>query len=354
VGGKGVWIVAVVAGPFALILFLVFLLGGGGSSASSSAAGLTAALVGGAPLNASAIPNQAWVPWIEKAGALCSTFPAPVIAAQIDDESGWNPTAVSPKGAEGLSQFEPGTWPAYSADDAGDGNVSPFNPIDAIMAQGRYDCALAAAVAKIAAATGIPVLTLALDGYNAGLGAVIAANGIPAIPETQAYAPRIEALAATYTSATPVLTDSSFASAEIAAAVAEVGVPYVWAGGSDIGPTTGDGAGGDGFDCSGLVMYAVFQASNGAIQLPHSSEIDATLGTDVATGLGSQVLGSGLLQPGDVIAFQLDPDDYSHIGIYLGNGDMVVAPQTGETVDIENLNMPYWLGVEWSARRYAS
>jgi hypothetical protein len=33
---------------------------------------------------------------------------------------------------------------------------------------------------------------------------------------------------------------------------------------------------------------------------------------------------------------------------------MVVAPQTGETVDIENLNTPYWLGVEWSARRYAS
>ena len=102
------WTAAVVAGPFALILFLVFLLGGGGSSASSSAAGLTAGLVGGAPLNASAIPDQAWVPWIEKAGSLCSTFPAPVIAAQIDDESGWNPTAVSPKGAEGLSQFEAG------------------------------------------------------------------------------------------------------------------------------------------------------------------------------------------------------------------------------------------------------
>lgn len=345
---------AAVAGPFALILFLVFLLGGGGSSASSSAAGLTAALGGGAPLNASAIPNQTWVPWIGKAGSLCSTFSAPVIAAQIEAESGWNPNAVSPTGAEGLAQFEPGTWPAYSADDAGDGDVSPFNPIDAIMAESRYDCALAAAVAKIAAATGIPVLTLALDGYNAGLGAVIAANGIPDIPQTQAYAPRIEALAASYTSTTTVLTDSSFASAEIAAAVAEIGAPYVWAGGSDIGPTTGDRAGGDGFDCSGLVMYAVFQASNGAIQLPHSSEIDATLGTDVATGLGSQVLGSGLLVPGDVIAFQLDPGDYSHIGIYLGNGDMVVAPHTGATVDIENLNTPYWLGVEWSARRYAS
>ena len=53
-------------------------------------------------------------------------------------------------------------------------------------------------------------------------------------------------------------------------------------------------------------MYAVYQASGGSITLPHSSELQATLGQAVAAGLGAQVLASGLLQPGDVVAFELD------------------------------------------------
>lgn len=52
-------------------------------------------------------------------------IPVAVVAAQINDESGFNPGAVSPTGAEGIAQFEPGTW-------AGTGCAgSPFNPGDA-------------------------------------------------------------------------------------------------------------------------------------------------------------------------------------------------------------------------------
>ena len=46
-------------------------------------------------------------------------------------------------------------------------------------------------------------------------------------------------------------------------AEAEIGLPYIWGGGSLNGPTGG------GFDCSGLVLYAIFQASGHHIALPH-------------------------------------------------------------------------------------
>ena len=343
--------------PVALVVFVVVILGGG-SAAQASSAGLTADLRAGAGLNVAAVPNPAWVAWVEKAGSLCPTFPAPVIAAQIDTESGWNPRAVSPAGAEGLAQFEPGTWPAYGADDAGDGNVSPFNPPDAIMAEGRYDCALAASLAGLAQRSGQRVLTLALDAYNAGIAAVQTAGGVPPIPQTEAYAPAIEALAANYAAAGSLgpVGGGSFASAEVAAAMAMVGRPYVWGGGVPTGPSGAAApvgvAGQPGFDCSGLVLYAVFQASGGQVSLPHSSEVQATMGTQVATGPGSAVLASGLLEPGDVIAFQLTPGDYDHIGIYLGGGQMVAAPQTGQLVSVQNLATRYWENVTWSARRF--
>jgi cell wall-associated NlpC family hydrolase len=49
------------------------------------------------------------------------------------------------------------------------------------------------------------------------------------------------------------------------------------------------------------------------------------------------------IQPGDVIAFALGPDptDYDHIGIYIGNNEMIDAPDTGAFVRIDTLNS-YW------------
>jgi cell wall-associated NlpC family hydrolase len=77
------------------------------------------------------------------------------------------------------------------------------------------------------------------------------------------------------------------------------------------------------------------------------------MGQDVGTGTGAQVLGSGQLQPGDDIAFQMNGGgDYDHIGIYIGNGEMVAAPSTGDVVQIQNLNTSYWLALQWSARRF--
>ena len=58
-------------------------------------------------------------------------IPAAVVAAQINTESGWNPNAVSPTGAQGLAQFEPGTWASY-------GSGSPFDPTAAMNAYVKY------------------------------------------------------------------------------------------------------------------------------------------------------------------------------------------------------------------------
>src|ERR1019366_2407914 len=127
-------------------------------------------------LATSAVPIPALIPVLDEAGSLCPGISAPLLAAQIDAESGWNPSAVSPAGAEGIAQFMPSTFAVYGRNDDGTGNVSPFNPVDAIMAMGRYDCALLADVAGIAGQT---PESLMLAAYNAGSGAVLEFGGIP-------------------------------------------------------------------------------------------------------------------------------------------------------------------------------
>src|SRR5258708_39320334 len=65
------------------------------------------------------------------AAAAASGLPLKVVAAQIADESGWNPRAVSSTGAQGIAQFEPYTWQSW-------GHGDPFNPADAFPAYGRF------------------------------------------------------------------------------------------------------------------------------------------------------------------------------------------------------------------------
>ncbi len=93
------------------------------------------------------------------------------------------------------------------------------------------------------------------------------------------------------------------------AALSKQGSAYVWGGD---GPIT--------FDCSGLVKWAFEQA--GMPGLPHSAEAQARMGHSVSP---SQ------LQPGDLIALY---SPISHIGIYVGNGFYVNAPQSGDVVKV--------------------
>ncbi|MFD8248120.1 peptidoglycan DD-metalloendopeptidase family protein [Nocardia sp. NPDC059691] len=143
-------------------------------------------------------------PWYRRAGGLCPQISAALLAAQGKAESGFRPSAVSGAGAQGPAQFMPGTWAVYGADDDGNGQTSPFDIGDAIMAQGRYMCAIAAAVdswiddGKVHAPHGR--IELYLAAYNAGEGAVLASGGFPTgapdyLTQTRPYVEKI--LAAT-------------------------------------------------------------------------------------------------------------------------------------------------------------
>jgi murein DD-endopeptidase MepM/ murein hydrolase activator NlpD len=175
--------------PVLLVTLLVVLLGGG-FAADAAAVGAPGQLRPGA------VP-AGYEPLLRQAGRTCVGVTAPLLAAQIEVESGWNPRAVSPAGAQGLAQFMPATWAGQGVDGDGDGVRDPFNAADAIVSQAAFLCQLLAAVTGDRQLAGDP-LDLALGAYNAGLGAVQRAGGIPPYPETQNYVRRIRELIAGY------------------------------------------------------------------------------------------------------------------------------------------------------------
>lgn len=324
----------ILVGPFALI-------------AAFSGDGDTGTATVAAQLDLSQVP-AAYQPWIVKAAKTCPSVAGPLLPAQIDQESGWNPDAKSGAGALGLAQFMPGTWAAKGVDADGGGAVITDGP-DAIMTMARYDCQLAhhaQALINEGQATG-DVVSLMLASYNAGPDAVTKYRGVPPYPETEQYVSNILAGMATYTSAPGSSTEqSAFGARVVAAAEAYKGLPYSWGGGGPDGPTygIGEGANTKGFDCSGLVLFAIYQASGGKIVLPHSSEKQATMG---------QAVDPSAMQVGDVIAFQLgQPGDYDHIGIYAGDGHFLEAPKTGEVIRVSDLSDPYYAKRTITVRRF--
>jgi cell wall-associated NlpC family hydrolase len=105
---------------------------------------------------------------------------------------------------------------------------------------------------------------------------------------------------------------SAGGSSVVSAALSQLGVPYQWGGSSP----------GQGFDCSGLVMWAYAQVG---VSLPHNAAAQHAMGTPVSRAD---------LQPGDIVFFFGD----GHDGIYIGGGQFVHAPHTGDVVKISNLD----------------
>ena len=122
---------------------------------------------------------------IRQAADACPALSRELLAAQLYQESRFRPRAVSAAGAEGIAQFMPETWQRWGRDLDGDGVADPFDPHEAIDAQGRLMCHLAdlADQSTIRGSTE----TLALAAYNAGWGAVVEHDGVPPYPETRDY-----------------------------------------------------------------------------------------------------------------------------------------------------------------------
>jgi hypothetical protein len=283
----------------------------------------------GETLNTSAIPAR-YVPWVLRAGSLCAAISPAIIAAQDQVESGWNPDARSPAGAEGIAQFLPGTFPQW-------GSGSPFNPFDAIMAQGRYDCYLAGLTQQLVAAGQASgnVTDLALAAYNAGPGAIEAAHGVPVV--AAAYVHQIDTLAATKYSVAAV-TGSAAGLAALAAAETALGTPYHF-GGSCTDPHGADPSGW--CDCSSLVQMAWRAAG---VNLPRTTYQQVHVGTPVASVSD--------LEPGDLIFIPGSDGTATnpgHVGLYAGNGWLINAPATGEVVRFEKVSD--WLNQIVAMRR---
>ena len=100
---------------------------------------------------------------------------AALLAAQLYAESGFNPFAVSPAGAQGIAQFMPGTARAVGLRD-------PFDPSQAIDAQARLMRDLLRRFASV---------PLALAAYNAGPAPVARCGCVPPFPETRAYVAKV-------------------------------------------------------------------------------------------------------------------------------------------------------------------
>lgn len=139
-----------------------------------------------------------------RAGSICQVVTPSIIAAQIDQESNWNPKAGSSAGAQGIAQFMPSTWASAGKDGDGDGKADIWNPHDAIWSQGNYMCNLASQVetAKKSGKLTGDTLELTLAAYNAGLGSVLRYGMVPPFEETINYVRRIKGLAATKYTAT--------------------------------------------------------------------------------------------------------------------------------------------------------
>jgi cell wall-associated NlpC family hydrolase len=196
-------------------------------------------------------------------------------------------------GAEGPMQFEPATFAQYAVDGDHDAQVSPYDPADAIYSAAAMLCANGAA-----------------SGTAAGIRQTVFAYN-----HSQAYVNDVLGWAARYTIPAP----SGAAATALAFALRQIGKPYQWGA-----------AGPDAYDCSGLV-YAAYAAA----------------GIHIArTTFGWRQDGPPVpltqIQPGDLLfsaGSDGTPASPGHVVMYLGGGQIVQAPQTGEDVQIDPLNL---------------
>ena len=137
-------------------------------------------------------------------------------------------------------------------------------------------------------------------------------QGLVPVPEPPALLP-LQALR-------PLATDRGLTTGRAAVAIARqyLGIPYAWGGAS---PAYG-------FDCSGLAMFVYRQLG---ITLTHFTGAQWNEGALVAPSD---------LQPGDLVFFDPGPLGPMHEGIYIGGGQFIQAPHTGDIVKISSLADP--------------
>ena len=261
---------------------------------------------------------------VQKWGNLCDAINPALLAAQLYQESGWNPRAQSPAEAQGIAQFIPGTWAAHGMDANKDGKADVWDPQDAIPSAASYDCKIAGYVKDVPGDNTDNMLAA----YNAGSYAVIKHGGIPPYQETQNYVKVIREMEKSFAAPTSRVEPSKQAAGAIHYAQEKLGTPYLWGGDG--------GAGDDGrFDCSGLTKAAYADVG---IELPRVANDQWNSGPHPARDE---------LMPGDLVFFSHDLKDSRqiyHVGIYVGGGYMIDAPYTGAVIRFDPIDTPDYFG----------
>ena len=200
-------------------------------------------------------------------------------------------------------QFEPPTFRAYATVAPGGADpASPYDAEDAVYSAARLLCADGGGTPSL--------LDTAIFDYN----------------HSDAYVAMVLAYASAYeqgggasvqlTSATGFGQGIALGSVVVADAEAYLGTPYVWGGEKP----------GVGFDCSGLVQWVYAEAG---ISLPRVAQDQYDAGPHVPAG--------STLYPGDLVFFGSGPQAVEHVGIYVGNGEMIDAPYTGVDVRFDRI-----------------
>ncbi|MER7877740.1 NlpC/P60 family protein [Streptomyces solisilvae] len=203
------------------------------------------------------------------------------------------------KGAEGPMQFLRPTFNAVTAKHPIPRREtqapSPYNPRDAIYTAVAYLCDSGAR-----------------DRHNLH-------DAILAYNPAEWYVSKVLTQAQDYQSTTSLGSTaeaSPSAREAINYAQGQLGLPYVWGGN---GPAGGD----TGFDCSGLTKAAYAAAG---ISLPRTAEEQFQTGPQVPNGQP--------LMPGDLVFYGVPGNDIHHVGLYIGSGQMINAPNFGGKVKI--------------------
>ncbi len=139
-----------------------------------------------------------------------------------------------------------------------------------------------------------------------------AAAPTPAAPAPAPAPQTAPAPSAQVSSPPPAPSGSGGGARAVAAAQSQLGVPYVWGGSTPAG-----------FDCSGLMMWAWAQAG---VSIPRV--------TYAQRGAG-QVVPLSAAQPGDLIFY----NGFSHVAMYVGGGQVIHAPHTGDVVRYASMYM---------------
>jgi cell wall-associated NlpC family hydrolase len=261
--------------------------------------------VGGGAL-ADIPPDQLPAMQAAAAASACG-LPWSVLAAIAHQESGFGRNmATSSAGAVGYGQFLPATWAAYG------GGGDPYDYRDALPAMARYLCALGAG-------TDLEQALWSYSGCNPRLDSACHRTDTY-VRDALALARGYAAPPATWTAPPgplPVPADGSV----VQHALRYLGVPYVWGG---TGPA--------GLDCSGLVWLAYHEVGIG---LPRVAQAQYDATARVA---------KEELQPGDLVFFWATDGVawVSHVGMYVGQGQMVDAPDVGLKVRVEPVFSGYW------------